>query len=365
MVPGPPQGFHKFPLQGAFFYVPCRYTFRGILPSGAQGFVCSAYDEKCDKKVAIKKFKTPFGDPMFAKRVYREIKLMKCVKHKNIITFLDSFSPQQNLNDFSDVYVVTELMDADLSKVIKEHIEINDVLLSYIIYQICCGIHYLHSIGVIHRDLKPSNIGVNAARCEVKILDFGLARRKDVFSMSPYVTSRYYRAPEIVLGMNYEENVDIWSIGCIFAELVSGVPLFQGANLIDQWTKIILIMGTPNRIFMQKLESSVRSYVESLPPYDGVPLWKIFQDRLFPQSNNPVLQAPVARDLLSKMLVIDPDNRISVSEALQHEYLNQWFEEEDVRTTPGIHLDPSVNFTSEDPQEYKKLIFEEVVTRLP
>lgn len=148
-------------------------------------------------------------------------------------------------------------MDANLCQVIQ--MELDHERMSYLLYQMLCGIKHLHSAAVIHRDLKPSNIVVKSD-CTLKILDFGLARAttgNNTFMMTPYVVTRYYRAPEVILGMGYTENVDIWSVGCIMGEMIRGTVLFPGTDHIDQWNKIIEQLGSPSREFMQRLQPTV------------------------------------------------------------------------------------------------------------
>ncbi|GFR16076.1 stress-activated protein kinase JNK, partial [Trichonephila clavata] len=141
-----------------------------------------------------------------------------------IIGLLNAFTPQKTLEDFQDVYLVMELMDANLCQVIQ--MDLDHERMSYLLYQMLCGIKHLHSAGIIHRDLKPSNIVVKSD-CTLKILDFGLARTAGTtFMMTPYVVTRYYRAPEVILGMGYKDNVDIWSVGCIMGEMIRGGVLF-------------------------------------------------------------------------------------------------------------------------------------------
>ncbi|GAB0189222.1 mitogen-activated protein kinase 10 [Grus japonensis] len=272
-------------------------------------YVCNycsaAYDAILDRNVAIKKLSRPFQNQTHAKRAYRELVLMKCVNHKNIISLLNVFTPQKSLEEFQDVYLVMELMDANLCQVIQ--MELDHERMSYLLYQMLCGIKHLHSAGIIHRDLKPSNIVVKSD-CTLKILDFGLARTAGTsFMMTPYVVTRYYRAPEVILGMGYKEND------------------------IDQWNKVIEQLGTPCPEFMKKLQPTVRNYVENRPKYAGLTFPKLFPDSLFPaDSEHNKLKASQARDLLSKMLVIDPAKRISVDEALQHPYINVWYDPAEV-----------------------------------
>lgn len=181
--------------------------------------------------------------------------------------------------------------------------------------------------------MKPSNIVVRSD-CTLKILDFGLARTAgNNYAMTPYVVTRYYRSPEIILAMGYSENADIWSVGCIFGEMLRGAVVFPGADHIDQWNKIIEQLGTPSQDFMVRLQPTVRNYVENRPRYPGYSFERLFPDVLFPpDSQQSQLNSTMARDLLSRMLVADPLNRISVTDAINHPYINVWYDESEVNS---------------------------------
>ncbi|CDQ84459.1 unnamed protein product [Oncorhynchus mykiss] len=196
--------FYSVQVGDSTFTVLKRYQELRAIGSGAQGIVCSALDSVLGFPVAVKKLCRPFQNQTHAKRAYRELVLLKCVNHKNIIRLINVFTPQKSLEEFQDLYLVMELMDASLCQVI--HMDLDHERMSYLLYQILCGIRHLHSAGIIHRDLKPSNIVVKSD-CTLKILDFGLARTACTnFMMTPYVVTRYYRAPEVILGMKYKEN---------------------------------------------------------------------------------------------------------------------------------------------------------------
>lgn len=338
-----------------------RYQNLKPIGSGAQGIVCAAFDTATGQNVAIKKLSRPFQNVTHAKRAYREFKLMKLVNHKNIIGLLNAFTPQKSLEEFQDVYLVMELMDANLCQVIQ--MDLDHERMSYLLYQMLCGIKHLHSAGIIHRDLKPSNIVVKSD-CTLKILDFGLARTAGTtFMMTPYVVTRYYRAPEVILGMGYKENVDIWSVGCIMGEMIRGGVLFPGSDHIDQWNKIIEQLGTPSQDFMKRLQPTVRNYVENRPRYPGYSFDRLFPDGLFPQESpeHNKLKASQARDLLSKMLVIDPERRISVDDALMHPYIYVWYEESEVNAPAPAPYDHSVDEKEHTVEQWKELIYKEVL----
>ncbi|XP_075073362.1 mitogen-activated protein kinase 8 isoform X1 [Mixophyes fleayi] len=352
--------FSVFEIGDSTFTVLKRYQNLKPIGSGAQGIVCAAYDTVLERHVAIKKLSRPFQNQTHAKRAYRELVLMKCVNHKNIIGLLNVFTPQKSLEEFQDLYIVMELMDANLCQVIQ--MELDHERMSYLLYQMLCGIKHLHSAGIIHRDLKPSNIVVKSD-CTLKILDFGLARTAGTsFMMTPYVVTRYYRAPEVILGMGYKENVDIWSVGCILGEMIKGGVLFPGSDHIDQWNKVIEQLGTPCPEFMKKLQPTVRTYVENRPKYAGYSFEKLFPDVLFPaDSEHNKLKASQARDLLSKMLVIDASKRISVDDALLHPYINVWYDSLEAEAPPPKIPDKQLDEREHTIEEWKELIYKEVL----
>ncbi|XP_077025358.1 mitogen-activated protein kinase 11 isoform X1 [Tamandua tetradactyla] len=250
---GPRAGFYRQELNKTVWEVPQR--LQGLRPvgSGAYGSVCSAYDTRLRQKVAVKKLARPFQSLIHARRTYRELRLLKHLKHENVIGLLDVFTPATSIEDFSEVYLVTTLMGADLNNIVKCQ-ALSDEHVQFLVYQLLRGLKYIHSAGIIHRDLKPSNVAVNED-CELRILDFGLARQADE-EMTGYVATRWYRAPEIMLNwMHYNQTVDIWSVGCIMAELLQGKALFPGNDYIDQLKRIMEVVGTPSPEVLAKISS--------------------------------------------------------------------------------------------------------------
>eukprot|EP00117_Sycon_ciliatum_P039827 scpid42361/ scgid29366/ Mitogen-activated protein kinase 9; JNK-55; Stress-activated protein kinase 1a; Stress-activated protein kinase JNK2; c-Jun N-terminal kinase 2 len=351
--------FYSSQVGETLFTVPDRYQSLKTIGSGAQGVVVEAVDEWRKRKVAIKKMSKPFQNVTYAKRAFREMVLLRLVHHKNIIHLLDLFTPATNLEEFSDLYLVMELMDANLCRVVN--VDLDHERMSFLLYQMLCGINHLHAADIIHRDLKPSNIVVKTD-CTLKILDFGLARAADEgFMMTPYVVTRYYRAPEVILGMPYRQNVDVWAIGCIFAELVKGQILFPGTDHIDQWHQITRLCGTPTHDLLQRLRPSVRMYVESRPNESGFSFMEIFPDDVFPmETEQDKIKTAQARDLLSKMLVIDPDKRVSIKDALRHPYVVIWYDSSEVEAPAPDKFDHTVDEQEHNVDEWKVLIYDEI-----
>ncbi|KAM9582604.1 mitogen-activated protein kinase 11 isoform 1-T1 [Guaruba guarouba] len=268
--------FYRQELNKTVWEVPQRYQNLTPVGSGAYGSVCSAYDTKTRQKVAVKKLSRPFQSLIHARRTYRELRLLKHMKHENVIGLLDVFTPATSIENFNEVYLVTNLMGADLNNIVKCQ-KLTDDHIQFLIYQLLRGLKYIHSAGIIHRDLKPSNLAVNED-CELRILDFGLARQTDD-EMTGYVATRWYRAPEIMLNwMHYNQTVDIWSVGCIMAELLKGKALFPGNDYIDQLKRIMEVVGTPSSELLKKISSEhARKYIESLPHMPQQDLKAVFR----------------------------------------------------------------------------------------
>ncbi|XP_070783333.1 mitogen-activated protein kinase 7 isoform X5 [Enoplosus armatus] len=216
-------------------------------------------------------------------------------------------------------------MESDLHQIIHSTQTLTSEHTRYFLYQLLRGLKYVHSANVIHRDLKPSNLLVNE-NCELKIGDFGMARglsshpEESHSFMTEYVATRWYRAPELLLSLNhYSLAIDLWSVGCIFAEMLGRKQLFPGKHYVHQLQLILFVLGTPPDGLIGAIRADrVRSYVQSLPSHSAVPLSK-----LYPQAE------PEALDLLAAMLCFDPRERISVTQALEHPYLSKYHDPDD------------------------------------
>jgi len=239
--------------------------------------------------------------------------LLRHMRHENIVSMLDIINPHTTIDTYQDVYMVMDLMEADLHRIIYSKQPLTDEHAQFFIFQVLRALKYIHSAGVVHRDIKPSNLLINAS-CDLKICDFGLARglNQEDINLTEYVVTRWYRAPEIMLSCkSYTYAVDVWSTGCIFGELLLRKPLFPGEDYIHQLQIINEYLGNPSEDDMMFITSEkAKRFMRSLPRKSGIPI-----ERMFPNSN------PLALDLLKRMLTFNPLRRITVDEALAHPYL--------------------------------------------
>ncbi|KAB2028495.1 hypothetical protein ES319_D05G102000v1 [Gossypium barbadense] len=306
--------FIQYGIFGNLFEITSKYR-PPIMPigRGAYGIVCSVLNSETNEMVAVKKIANAFDNHMDAKRTLREIKLLRHLDHENVIAIRDVIPPPLR-RDFTDVYIALELMDTDLHQIIRSNQSLSEEHCQYFLYQLLRGLKYIHSANVIHRDLKPSNLLLNA-NCDLKICDFGLARpASENEFMTEYVVTRWYRAPEILLNSSdYTAAIDVWSVGCIFMELMNRKPLFPGNDHVHQMRLLTELLGTPTESDLGFLQNEdARRYIRQLPAYPRQQLANVY-----PHVNR------LALDLIDRMLTFDPTRRITVEEALAHPYLER------------------------------------------
>jgi mitogen-activated protein kinase 15 len=250
-------------------------------------------------------------------------------------------------------------METDLHTVIRANI-LEPIHKKFIMYQLLKALKFLHSAGIVHRDLKPSNILINSDSF-IKVCDFGLARcttsalGKDVI-MTDYVATRWYRAPEILLGSTrYGVQADMWSMGCIFGELLGGKPMFPGTSTLSQISKVLEVTGKPSKEDIESINSELApTMLENMVVKKTNSL-----KNLYPKAT------PEELDLLKKLLQFNPNKRINVYEALEHDYVkefhNNYADTEIVADKPiHIPIDDNVKYTAKD---YRKKLYDEVLKR--
>lgn len=283
---------------------------------GAFGVVWSVTDPRDGKRVALKKLPNVFQSLVSSKRVFRELKMMRFFKHENVLSCVDILQPP-HLDFFQEICMVTELMQSDLHKIIVSPQQLTPDHIKVFLYQILRGVKYLHTSKIIHRDIKPGNLLVNS-NCVLKICDFGLARVEEPDKsrhMTQEVVTQYYRAPEILMGAkHYTSAVDMWSVGCIFGELLGRRILFQAQSPIQQLELITDLLGTPTLSDMKFACEAAKRHILTRghkPPS----LSALY-----------TLSPTVTHDavhLLCQMLTMDPEKRLSVGQALNHPYLDE------------------------------------------
>ncbi|CAI4044504.1 hypothetical protein SKDZ_11G0570 [Saccharomyces kudriavzevii ZP591] len=313
---------------GQEFILNKHFHLTNKIGHGSHGLLCSSiYTETNEETaVAIKKIPSAFFNERSCKRTLRELKLLRHFRgHPNIIWLFDTdivFYPSGVLNG---VYLYEELMECDLSQILRSGQHLEDSHYQSFIYQTLCALKYIHSAGVLHGDLKPKNLLVNSD-CQLKVCNFGLSRgcsedyEENNHFTTEFVASRCYIAPEIMLShQGYTKAVDVWSTGCILAELLGGKPLFDGKDYVDQLNNILQILGTPSKEMLQEIGSQkIQSYILLFGHIPGTPF-----ESILPKAN------PKGLDLLKKMLEFDPKQRIVVDEALKHPFLSVWHDIDD------------------------------------
>eukprot|EP01129_Flabellula_baltica_P004846 TRINITY_DN171_c1_g2_i1.p1 TRINITY_DN171_c1_g2~~TRINITY_DN171_c1_g2_i1.p1 ORF type:complete len:468 (-),score=126.63 TRINITY_DN171_c1_g2_i1:1553-2956(-) len=314
-----------------------KFEIIELLGKGAYGVVWKVIDRKTKEIVALKKIFKAFQNATDSQRTYREVHLLRQLKHEHIIKLHRIIKAENG----EDLYLVFEYMDSDLHYAIRTGILEEDHK-RYLIYQMLKGLLYIHSANVIHRDIKPENMLINTA-CELKIADFGLSRSVDEgqddenYPMTDYVATRWYRSPEILFGSStYTKGVDLWAIGCIVAELYGERPIFPGKSTVDQLRRIVEVTGRPTQDQLESasLGSDYSSHLMSSIPQGIVRSLSA----LYPQCDDDAI------DFMECCFKFDPRERITVEEALAHPYLEAFREvDEEIRCDTKIKIPISDN----------------------
>jgi len=336
-----------------------KYEIKRRLGKGAYGIVWKAMDRHSTSIVALKKIFDAFRNCTDAQRTFREIMfLQEFSNHDNVIKLRDVMKAD---ND-RDIYLVFEFMDTDLHAVIKKGNILKDIHKRYIMYQVLKACNYLHSGNVIHRDLKPSNILLDSD-CFVKVCDFGLARSLRQLketeqggnpALTEYVATRWYRAPEILLASpRYTKGVDMWSVGCILGELLLGKPLFPGSSTLNQIERIMNVISRPSRADIDSIKSE---YGHSILERASARAKKSLGD-LLPNVPEDAL------DLVERLLVFNPEKRLSAKECLSHSYVAKFHSSRNEITLDYDVLPPLDDDIQLTVAEYRNKLYEMILEK--
>eukprot|EP01126_Amoeba_proteus_P005226 TRINITY_DN1172_c0_g1_i3.p1 TRINITY_DN1172_c0_g1~~TRINITY_DN1172_c0_g1_i3.p1 ORF type:complete len:418 (+),score=87.40 TRINITY_DN1172_c0_g1_i3:58-1254(+) len=311
------------------------YECAGRSGKGSFGVVYKAIEKGSNMVVAIKRV---LQDPRYKNR---ELQIMKLIEHPNCVQLVDSFYERAKGEVFLNLvlaYVPKNLYEVcnHFSK-LKEKMPILHVKMY--MYQLCRSLAYVHSLGICHRDIKPQNLLINPETHELKLCDFGSA--KILAPGEPnvsYICSRYYRAPELIFGASdYTNAIDVWSAGCVMAELLLSQPIFAGESGVDQLVEIIKIIGTPTREEVIAMNPECKEY-KTFPQ-----LKKQKWDRIFPPGTSES-----AIDLVDRMLLYIPTGRIHPFQACAHCFFDQLRELHSGRNSQQVEVDklpPLFNLT--------------------
>lgn len=292
------------------------YTKLNKIQEGTYGVVYRAQDKETGEIVALKKVKTAREQEGFPVSCLREIKVMLLYKHPNLVNVKEVV-----VGDAGTVYIVMEYLEHDFQGLLKEiHGQLLQSEIKCLLQQLLLAVQHLHSHWLIHRDLKPANLLYNNKGC-LKVADFGLTRKYEspAIPMTQCVVTLWYRAPELLLGATtYGPELDMWSVGCIFAEFILREPLFCGTSEDTQIKKIFCTLGVPNDTIWPGF-SALPLTARTLASLRGKKMPAVVPnvDRL----RRSLTKA--GYDLLLSMLEYDPKKRISAEDALNHSYFRE------------------------------------------
>ncbi|KAG6524753.1 shaggy-related protein kinase alpha-like [Zingiber officinale] len=326
------------------------YMAERVIGHGSFGVVFQAKSLETGETVAIKKV---LQDKRYKNR---ELQTMRLLDHPNVVCLKHCFF-STTVKEEPYLNLVLEYVPETVHRVIQHYNKMNQrmplIYVKLYMYQICRALAYMHGgIGVCHRDIKPQNLLVNPHTHQLKICDFGSA--KVLVKGEPnisYICSRYYRAPELIFGATeYTTAIDIWSAGCVLAELLLGQPLFPGDSGVNQLVEIIKILGTPTREEIKCMNPKYKEF--KFPQMKAHPWHKIFHKRM----------PPLAVDLVSRLLQYSPKLRSTALEALIHPFFNELRDPNARLPNSGRCLPPLFNFK---PHELKGVPVEIVAKLIP
>jgi len=316
-----------------------NYTILGRIGEGAHGIVLKATHLQTGETVAMKRVPLKKLENGIPNSALREIKTLRMIESKNVVKLLDVFPHG------SGFVLVFEYVCADLAEVLRlAENRLKSSQAKGYLKMLLQGIAYCHGLGIIHRDLKPANLLIDSSG-QLKIADFGLARvmvKEGERLYSHQVATRWYRAPELLYGARqYDESVDLWSVGCIFGEMLNHSPLFPGENDIDQLCIVMRTLGTPTEDSWPGLSELPDYNKITFPEMKSIPIEEVVPDA----SHDAV-------ELLKHFLVYPPQDRISANKALVHPYfftlplpcsLHEFPKPPEKRSSSQLRMDPELS----------------------
>lgn len=315
-----------------------KYTNCKVIGNGSFGVVFQARQLGVPKNLEDIAIKKVLQDKRFKNR---ELQIMRLVKHPNVVDLRAFFYSNGEKKDEVYLNLVLEYVPETVYRTSRHYVKLKQPIpnlqIKLYMYQLLRSLAYIHSVGICHRDIKPQNLLLNPSTGILKLCDFGSA--KILVPGEPnvsYICSRYYRAPELIFGAtNYSTNIDIWSTGCVMAELMLGQPLFPGESGIDQLVEIIKVLGTPTR---EQIKTMNPNYMEhKFPQIKPHPFSKVFR----PRTSADML------DLVARLLEYTPTSRLSAIEAMCHPLFNE-LRVETTSMPSGREMPPLFNFTREE-----------------
>uniref|UniRef100_A0A0G4HCV4 Protein kinase domain-containing protein n=1 Tax=Chromera velia CCMP2878 TaxID=1169474 RepID=A0A0G4HCV4_9ALVE len=357
------------------------YEFKETLGKGAYGAVLSAQDLESHQDVGVKECLDVFQSATLAKRMLREVRILasfgdheNILKAQNVIVTKKIGGVMRELRRLEDlplcrgqadfkhinVHLVTNLMETDLASVIESPQSLCIEHVRFFSYQVARGLKMMHTSGYLHRDLKPRNLLINA-NCDLRICDFGLARHAGVWTdssqggegseapslMTDYVQTRWYRAPEVLVSMaHYDEKVDMWSLGCVMAEIVLRRPLFRGSGTREQLQIIFELLGKPPTDVIARIPfPAAREFIRQLPGthFSREERYHQISSRLQRavkqqrerergrerQEETETEVDPSCIDVITSLLDLDPSKRPTATEVLSHPFFANLHDESD------------------------------------
>jgi serine/threonine protein kinase len=288
------------------------YTATQIIGSGSFGVVYQATVAETGEVVAIKKV---FQDKRYKNR---ELQIMKEINHPNVINLRQYFYTNGDKSDEIYLNCVMDYIPDTLSRVIRQYYKSKTSMQMLVVklysFQMLKALSYIHAVGICHRDIKPHNVLVNPQNHLLKLCDFGSAKKliKGEQNIS-YICSRYYRAPELIFGATeYTTQIDVWSTGCVIAELVLGQPIFPGESASDQLVEIIKILGSPSKNQILAMNPEYDEY--KFPMIKPYPWQKVFKNKVVTEDY---------LDLINKLLTYEPNVRLTPMNALLHSFFDE------------------------------------------